>query len=1316
VPNIIETTDAAAGISTAYSLTAGQTAQGTLSTNADHDWYAVSLVAGQTYTFAMTGTGVNNVVDPYLQLYNSAGNTIVRWDDDGLQGNNSIFNYTATTTGTYYIDAGAYPTYGGSGQYGISFTAGTRASFDLQMGAGVIDTDLSWSATPGTGATVTVGFRQTDDGLESNFSQFTAQQQAATLLVLQNYSDVCNLSFNVVNQGGYTNNATILLSNYNFNDNSGGYAQYPGSADVSSQAGNIHINLAGGNSTSSLPYGSYSYQTILHEMGHAVGLSHPGMYNAAPGVSITYGNDAQFTQDTHQYTVMSYFDESNTTGSYGSYPDTLMLFDVYALQQIYGVNMSTRNTDTVYGFGSTAGAVFDFAINTDPALCIWDGGGIDTLNCSGFSQNQLIDLNDGSFSNIGGLTGNVSIAFGAIIENAVGGSGADTFYLSSQNVNNAINGNGGSDTVYLTYNYGSGYTIGSDSTAINLILIGSAGTDTFRQIEFFHFNDGTTVSAETLLQSLNVPPVITSNGGGDTATVSVAENTAAVTTVTATDANAGTLTYSIVGGADQARFTINAATGALSFVSAPNFEAPTDADGNNSYIVQVRVSDGSLTDTQTITVNVTNVNETPVITSNGGGDTATVSVAENLTAVTTVAASDPDAATTLTYSIVGGADQARFTINAATGALSFVSAPNFEVPTDADGNNSYIVQVRVSDGSLTDTQTITVNVTNVNEAPVITSNGGGDTATVSVAENLTTVTTVTSADPDAGTTFTYSIVGGADQARFTINAATGALSFVSAPNFEAPTDADGNNSYIVQVRVSDGSLTDTQTITVNVTNVNETPLITSNGGGDTATVSVAENLTAVTTVAASDPDAATTLTYSIVGGADQARFAINAATGALSFVSAPDFEAPIDADGNNSYIVQVRVSDGSLTDTQTITVNVTNVNGITLSGSGVLNGTPENDTLTGLGTNDTLNGMAGDDILTGGGGRDTLIGGAGNDTAMFSAARSTYTLTSYNGTVAVLTAGADGQDRLIGVENMHFTDQTISTSAVSVFQALDYVASYNDMIGLGLNTQAAFDHYVDFGFAEGRAADAFDGLQYVASYTDLLGFGTNESAAAEHFILHGFAEGRVRDAFDGLQYVASYTDLLGFGTDEHAAAEHFVLHGFAEGRVRDAFDGLQYVASYTDLLGFGTDEHAAAEHFVLHGFAEGRAADAFDGLQYVASYTDLLGFGTDEHAAAEHFVLHGFTEGRVRDAFDGLQYIASYGDLIQGLGTDEHAAAEHFVLHGFAEGRVRDNFDAAQYLANYADLRDAYGTDEHAATLHYIQYGYYEHRTDHALI
>ena len=100
---------------------------------------------------------------------------------------------------------------------------------------------------------------------------------------------------------------------------------------------------------------------------------------------------------------------------------------------------------------------------------------------------------------------------------------------------------------------------------------------------------------------------------------------------------------------------------------------------------------------------------------------------------------------------------------------------------------------------------IAVTVTNVNDsAPLITSNGGGATAAVSVAENGTAVTTVSASDADAGATLTYSIAGGADAAKFTINTTTGALSFVAAPNVEGPTDAGGNNVYDVQVQVSDG--------------------------------------------------------------------------------------------------------------------------------------------------------------------------------------------------------------------------------------------------------------------------------------------------------------------------------------------------------------------------------------------------------------------------------------------------------------------------------------------------------------------------------
>jgi hypothetical protein len=220
-----------------------------------------------------------------------------------------------------------------------------------------------------------------------------------------------------------------------------------------------------------------------------------------------------------------------------------------------------------------------------------------------------------------------------------------------------------------------------------------------------------------------------------------------------------------------------------------------------------------------VAITVTNANEAPVIASNGAGAAASLSIAENGRTVTNVRATDVDARTTLTYALSGGADVARFDINARTGALSFKSAPNFEAPTDAGADNVYDVIVQASDGTMTDTQAIAVTVTNVNEAtPVITSNGGRASAALSMVENTTAVTTVAATDADAGTVIIYSITGGADAALFELDALTGALSFKSAPNFEAPTDVGANNVYNVIVQASDSSRTDKQAIAVTVTN------------------------------------------------------------------------------------------------------------------------------------------------------------------------------------------------------------------------------------------------------------------------------------------------------------------------------------------------------------------------------------------------------------------------------------------------------------------------------------------------------------------
>ena len=311
--------------------------------------------------------------------------------------------------------------------------------------------------------------------------------------------------------------------------------------------------------------------------------------------------------------------------------------------------------------------------------------------------------------------------------------------------------------------------------------------------------------------AVNDAPVITSSDS-----FTVPENTQVVGFVTTSDVDGGARTYSI-SGADAARFTIGSSTGTLTFVAAPNFESPTDAGANNVYNITVQASDGfGGVTTQAVAITVTNVNEAPVFTSPNS-----YSLVENSTAVGVVAATDQDAGAVLTYSIFGGADAARFSIHPATGALSFVAAPDFESPTDAGANNVYNVTVRVSDGigGIT-TQDVAITVTNGNDAPVITSPNA-----FSVAENTTAVGTVTSTDPE-GNARTYSISGGADAAQFAINPTTGALAFVSGRNFESPIDAGGNNVYNVEVQASDGlGGIATQAVSVTVTNVNEAPSV-----------------------------------------------------------------------------------------------------------------------------------------------------------------------------------------------------------------------------------------------------------------------------------------------------------------------------------------------------------------------------------------------------------------------------------------------------------------------------------------------------------
>jgi hypothetical protein len=327
-----------------------------------------------------------------------------------------------------------------------------------------------------------------------------------------------------------------------------------------------------------------------------------------------------------------------------------------------------------------------------------------------------------------------------------------------------------------------------------------------------------------------LPPSITSNGGGSTGTASVNENSTYVTTVTATalDSSTETLTYSITGGADAARFRIDASTGELRFRNAPNYESPTDANGDNAYQVTVAVSNSLYTTTQALTVNVQDLNEAPVITSDGGSGYTILQVATGTTAITQLQAVDPEG-DPITYVIDSSVDGALMTIDPTTGALSFRNPVDISNDQSSAGNNVYRVLAYAKDaGGSYDLQLVFIQIvdpTPVNHSPVIDSNGGGNNASLSVVEGQTAVTTVHATDADSSA-LTYSLIGGADQGLFDIDATTGVVTFRNAPDATAPADADQDNVYELIVSASDGNTSDSQVLGIQVLARNRAPVNT----------------------------------------------------------------------------------------------------------------------------------------------------------------------------------------------------------------------------------------------------------------------------------------------------------------------------------------------------------------------------------------------------------------------------------------------------------------------------------------------------------
>ena len=367
-----------------------------------------------------------------------------------------------------------------------SSSSATNVSLTYTQNIDALLWGTKWWGVAGTGTILSYSFPWASGGSATfsgynggNYSSLNEQnatshyalntmQQVAARAALQSWADVADINFQEVadtaaNVGDIRFAWTSATEMTSTGLSAWGWAGYPNSYWPS--GGDVWISTpASGATDTDWSVGSYNYDSLIHEIGHALGLKHP--FEAETLVSTLLPT----LLDTRQYSVMSYTDPPNdlfrtityTATGFTSFNEhvpcqTPMVLDIAAIQYLYGANMTYHTGDDVYSF-DTATPFFK---------TIWDAGGNDTISVSNFTENCRIDLTPGNYSSIRILsaplqagyyftsagtaptydgTNNLGIAYGAIIENAIGGSGSDT--LTGNDADNTLEGGAGNDTLY----------------------------------------------------------------------------------------------------------------------------------------------------------------------------------------------------------------------------------------------------------------------------------------------------------------------------------------------------------------------------------------------------------------------------------------------------------------------------------------------------------------------------------------------------------------------------------------------------------------------------------------------------------------------------------------------------------------------------------------------------------------------------------------------------------------------------------------------------------------------------------------------------
>lgn len=1135
-------------------------------------------------------------------------------------------------------------------------------------GISYIDTLLygrKWAST-----SLTYSFPTSADDLgysvsSEYFATLQSQEKTAFARLLAQWADVSGLTFTEAAAG---TRGDIQIYWYTSPDNATARVLEFPTDDL--EAGDIQLGTGVTGSELSAT-GSYSYLTALHEIGHALGLKHP--HDAING--FPDGSDSDFALANTVMSYASYFGSgiNGYTNAFGGFPGSPMLYDIAAIQYLYGTETVFRSGDTTYSFDPSVAAIFS---------TFWDSSGDDTYNLSSYTTNLLIDLRPGAWSDFGGQyavldssdasirpPGNIMSPYlyaddpVSLIENARGGSGNDT--LIGNQAGNKLSGGAGDDT-----------------------LIGGAGNDTF------------TGGAGADTFDLSGDP-----GGVETVTDFGTDDKLVLQTAISGGVSGGDGTGVVAGAAQYAW----SASGVKLYVG---LDATAGAD------LEIAL-DGLTFDNLALSGN----------TISYVADT----VAPTMLAV---ALGDPASALTtsdvLTFHVsfseaVYNVDTADFAVNGSTASVSTVTAVDggYDV-TIRDGDledlngtvsiglsGTHDIADLAGNKADTDRSTTIAGYTLDNLAPIVsTSVVDGNRLTLQFSEAVSlsdvqgmdvsaggqalTVQSFTASGSDVVLTLSTAVTAG-QSVEFSYDSKLGSLGDLAgnalrttavtvqndtvAPPPTAPVDnSPGSNSTIGNVNVgkqtsigSDGREITTTTITP-ISNAGgstaDVPLIGGSGNG-VLTATIPSNL-GVTVQGPTSPLANSAflglLVSSVPSTGVDLQGLIGQQNGASDFVFATVTLTPAGSGTPGGTIVINGPSSGStpvaiildasalpsgtqielnnvafafvkgdvsigggagqniaIGDGATQTIILGADDDILLGGAGddTIGSHGGRDLILGQDGNDTLSGGDGHDRLDGGKGNDTLDGGAGTDVARVHAHFADLAITRLAGGEVVVSDvnGSEGTDRLKNVEVLRLEEgrtvlladavQAKSPSAAALFSEQKYLQANPDVAAAVTagTLSSGYDHWLKFGKGEGRATGISDIPNALVDETYYLAQNADVAAA-----------------------VAS--DRLSSGL------EHFLRNGLAEGRDPNAlFDTAWYLQHNPDVAKAIQNGQAtsALDHFARYGWKEGRDPSAwFDTSAYLAAYKDVEAAGINPLA---HFLSYGQEEGRITVAADSGMWL-----------------------------------------------------------------------------